>query len=36
MVIHLMKYLKYKVLDDNINECRDTYFTFSKPFNKLR
>lgn len=27
---------KNKVLDDNINECRDTYFTFSKPFNKLR
>jgi len=27
---------KTKVLDDEINQCRDTYFTFSKPFSNLR
>ena len=27
---------KKKVLDDDINECRDTYFTFSKPFSTLK
>lgn len=25
-----------KTLDDNMNECRDTYFKFKKPFDKLK